>query len=274
VELPDPIIVLKGALPPIAAALLLVGTLGARLHGLALAIGVFVAYWLLKALPAWPHELWAQPDGRQWLVWALVAAGLLATLEGCRVVRGRAATVGAALLAAGAVFFVLQKLALRWSNADVFLHVGGGGLLAVLATLAGRRSMANAPTTMLPAVVWSTLLSADAVLLTVAHSGLLAQLCGACAAAVGAAAGTALWRRPFALGVADGGCLALAHVLFVGVGTHLADLPKLAALAAAVAPFGLLLLQPTAAKRPVWWALGAVLWLGVPMAVAFGLALG
>ena len=134
--------------------------------------------------------------------------------------------------------------------------------------------MANAPTTMLPAVVWSTLLSADAVLLTVAHSGLLAQLCGACAAAVGAAAGTALWRRPFALGPADRGFLALAHELFVGVGTHLADLPKPAALADAVAPFGLLLLQPTAAKRPAWWGLGAGLWLGVPMAVAFGLALG
>ncbi|MFN6196662.1 MAG: hypothetical protein ACK5BN_22900 [Planctomycetota bacterium] len=273
-ELPDPIVVLTGTLPPIAAALLLVGALGSRLHGLALAVGVFVAFWLLKAQPAWPHELWAQPDGRQWLVWALVAAGVLATLEGFRVLRGRVAAVVAALLAAGAVFFVLQKLALRWSNADVFLHVGGGGLLAVLATLAGRRSMANAPATTLPAVVWSALLSADAVLLTVARSGLLAQLCGACAAAVGAAAGTALWRRPFALGPADGGCLALAHVLFVGVGTHLADLPKPAALAAAVAPFGLLLLQPTAAKRPAWWGLGAGLWLGVPMAVAFGLALG
>lgn len=273
-ELPDPVVVLKGALPPIAAALLLVGTKGTRLLGLAMAVGVFVAFWLLKELPAWPHELWARPDGRQWLVWALVAAGVVATLEGFGALRGKVASVFASALAAFAVFVVLQKLAQRWSNADVFLHVGGGGLLAVLATLVGRRALANAPQTTMPAVVLSGLLSADAVLLTVAHSGLLAQLCGAVAAAIGAAAGTSLWRQPFSLAVADGGWIALAHVLFVGVGMHLADLPPLAAGAAALAPFGLLLLQPHAAQSPRWWVVGAVLWLGLPMAVAFGLAVG
>jgi hypothetical protein len=274
VELPDPVVVLKGALPPIAAALLLVGTKGTRLLGLAMAVGVFVAFWLLKELPAWPHELWARPDGRQWLVWALVAAGVVATFEGFGALRGKVATVFASALAAFAVFVVLQKLAQRWSNADVFLHVGGGGLLAVLATLVGRRALANAPQTTMPAVVLSGLLSADAVLLTVEHSGLLAQLCGAVAAAVGAAAGTSLWRQPFSLAVADGGWIALAHVLFVGVGMHLADLPPLAAGTAALAPFGLLLLQPHAAQSPRWWAVGAVLWMGLPMACAFGVAVG
>lgn len=273
-ELPDPVVVLRGALPPIAATLLLVGTRGARLLGLAMSVGVFVAFWLLKELPAWPHELWAKPDGRQWLVWALVAVGVVATFEGFGALRGKVATAFAAVLAAFAMFVVLQKLAQRWSNVDVLLHVGGGGLLAVLATLAGRRALANAPQTTMPAVLLSGLLSADAALLTVAHTGLLAQLCGAVAAAVGAAAGTALWRRPFSLAVADGGWIALAHVLFVGAGMCLADLPPLAAGAAALAPFGLLLLQPHAAQSPRWWALGAVLWMGLPMVVAFGVAVG
>ncbi|MBM3972795.1 MAG: hypothetical protein FJ301_01665 [Planctomycetes bacterium] len=47
-----------------------------------------------------------------------------------------------------------------------------------------------------------------------------------------------------------------------------------AAGAAALAPFGLLLLQPHAAQSPRWWALGAVLWMGLPMVVAFGVAVG
>ncbi len=273
-ELPDPIIVLKGALPPIAAALLLVGTLGARLLGLAMAVGLFVAFWLLKERPIWPHELWAKPDGRHWLLWAVVAAGVFATLEHLRVLRGRFATGFAAAFGAFACFLVLHKLAQRWSNGDVFLHVGLGGAFAAAATLAGRTALARAPQTTLPAILLSTLLSADAVLLTIAHSGLLAQLCGACAAALGAAAGTSLWRQPFALAPQDGGWIALAHVLFVGAGMHLADLPPFAAAAAAVAPFGLLLLQPQAAQSPRWWGLGAVLWTGLPMAVAFAAALG
>ena len=77
----EPVVILKGVLPPIVLALLLVSFGGARLLSIAAALGPFVAYWLLKRVPpAWPHELWAAPNGTEWLLWALVAAAIVTVL--------------------------------------------------------------------------------------------------------------------------------------------------------------------------------------------------
>ena len=80
-ELPPLDVVLKGTLPPLGAALLLVSLAGARLLPLAMAIGLYVAVGLLKAWPELPHVLWWAPDGRQWLLWGVIAAGLFGLLE-------------------------------------------------------------------------------------------------------------------------------------------------------------------------------------------------
>ena len=56
-DLPDPIVVLKGTLPPIGAGLLLVSLGGARLTAAAAAVGTYVAFGLLKEWPALPHEI-------------------------------------------------------------------------------------------------------------------------------------------------------------------------------------------------------------------------
>ena len=69
--------VLKGALPPIVAALLFVTLGGVRLLPLAMAVGLFVAHVLLKGWPDLPHELWEEPHGGTWLVWGVIACALV-----------------------------------------------------------------------------------------------------------------------------------------------------------------------------------------------------
>ena len=59
-------VLLRGAAPPIVAVLLLVSLAGSRMLPLAMAIGLYVAYGLLKGWPALPHELWRDPNGVAW----------------------------------------------------------------------------------------------------------------------------------------------------------------------------------------------------------------
>lgn len=255
----DPIVVMKGALPPIVAALLLVSLAGVRLLPLAMAIGLFVAHGLLKAWPALPHELWANPNGTEWLLWGVLAAGLVSLLEHVRVLPQKLAPAFAVLFAAATVWLELSKLAARWTTTEVLLQVGGGGLAVALMTLVARVSIARAPAGITSAVIWSTVLSLDSVLLTLASSAFLGQLSGAVAAVVGAGAGTALWRRPFALTAADGTWIGIAHGGFVLAGMHLADLGLPSAVVAMLAPSALLLLRGGLAKKPLVYGLAAVL---------------
>jgi hypothetical protein len=255
----DPIVVLKGALPPILAALLLVSLAGVRLLPLAMAIGLHVAHGLLKGWPSLPHELWTNPNGTEWLLWGVVAAGLVALLEHTRLLPQKVAPATAVFVAAATVWLELGKLAMRWTSNEVLLHVGGGGIAVALVTLVARASIARAPAGIASAVVWSTILSLDSLLLTLASSAFLGQLCGAVAAAVGAAAGTVLWRRPFALSPADGTWIGVAHGGFVLAGMHLADLGWPAAAVAMLSPCALLLLRGGLAKSSFGYVVGALL---------------
>lgn len=227
-------VVLKGALPPILAALLLVSLGGARWLAVAAALGLWVAFALLKSVPDSPVALWSSPNGTQWLLWMVIGAACLSTLEHFRLWRGRLATITAVVLAALGTWLVLQKLAARWSAGEVLLQIGLGWVVVAVVVLATRRALAGRRGPW-PAVVAAAVLSVDAGLLAgFGGSALLGQLCGAVAAAVGAGVGTALWRKGFALGAADGTWLGLAHGLFLLGGVHLASLPWWAGLAAAV----------------------------------------
>lgn len=239
---------LQGTLPPIAAALLLVSLGGARLLPLAAGLGLLVAYGLLKRWPDPPTELWFAPNGTEWLLWCLAAAAVLALLEHFRLWRGRLAAGSAVLLGGLGAWLVLAKVAARWPLAETLLHVGLGGLVTAGLALLLRASLHRARPGLLPAIAVTVLLSADAALLVgFGGSALLGQLCGALAAAVGAGLGTALWRRPFALGPGDGTWLGIAHGLFLLAGVHLASLPWLVAVFAAAAP-ALLLVLPGRTK--------------------------
>jgi hypothetical protein len=268
----DPQIVLKGAVPPIAAALLLVSLGGARLLAAAAAIGLYVAFGLLKEWPAWPHELWHDPDGRQWLVWAVAACCFVATLERCRALPVQAGAVLGAATGAFGVWLVVQKVVARMETGSALLHVGGAALVLVLVQLASRRALARAPATVAPAIVWTVVLSIGAGIVALSGTALLGQLCGAVAAAVGAGAGAGLWKRPFALAPADATWLAGGLVLFLVAGVQLADLPLEAALCAAAAPAAVALLPATLARHPVRWTICALLLAFVPLALAGWLA--
>lgn len=239
----DPVGILNGVLPAIGAALLLVSLGGARLLSVAAAVGPFAAYWLLKTRPALPHELWAAPNGSEWLLWALVAAALVTVLEYKRLVRGRSAAGLSVAVACVSTWLVLRKVAAQWSLSEAWWYVGSGALIVALSVLGHRAVLRRAPAGVRPAILFTVVLSVDAVVVvTLGSSLLLGQLCGAVAAALGAAVGTTLWRRPFALAVADGTWLGMAHALFVLAGVHIGYLGWLAAGCVLAAP--LLLLVP------------------------------
>jgi hypothetical protein len=269
------VLLLKGVLPSAAAALLLVSLGGARLLPLALSIGCWVAYALINKAPAaWPHELWRASNGTEWLLWTTIVAGIVTALERCTVLPARAGMpVGVAVAAIGA-WLVLDKVAQHWATGDAVLHVGlGVGVTAALVAT-HRVVIARAPATPLPAVLFTVVLSVDAAIVTLGQSALLGQMTGAVAAALGAAVGTTLWRRGFALRGADGTWLGIAHGLSVLAAVHLAYLPWAAAGLALAAPFSLLLVPRRLAARPGrWLALAAPLVL-VPLGVAAWLAFG
>lgn len=233
--------ILKGVLPSIAAALLLVSLGGARWVALAAAVGLYVAFGLLNEVwPDSPLALWSAPKGLQWLVWAVVMAALVTGLEHLRVWKGRLAEATAVVLAALGTWLMLRKMAAGWSSGEVLLHIGGGGIAVALLALLMRRYLGRSKPGLVPAFVVVALLSADAVLLAANGSALLGQLCGAVAAAVGAGVGTALWRRPFALSGADGTWIGIAHGMFLLAGWHLAYLPWTLAVSAGAVPIVLL----------------------------------
>ncbi|HEX5053968.1 MAG TPA: hypothetical protein VFZ65_19475, partial [Planctomycetota bacterium] len=180
-------LVLRGVLPPIGAALLLVSLGGVRLLPLAVAAGLLAAYVLvMKAWPALPHELWVAPNGTEWLLWGVAASALVATLEHVHSLPARSGPALAVGAGAGAVWLVLEKAASHWSGGDAWLQIGGGALAVVLLVLGQRTVLARAPSGLFPAVLFTVVLSIDAVLLALGKSALLGQLCGAVAAALGA----------------------------------------------------------------------------------------
>ena len=268
-------VVRDGALPPILAALLLVSLAGVRLLPLAVAVGLFIAHGLLtKEWLPWPHELWQQPNGTQWLLWGVIAAAATALLEHLRLLPARVATVVGLVVAAVSVWLMTTKLAQRWAPTEVWLHVGVGGVVAGAAVLACRGGLARAPAKPLPAILFAILLSVDAAIVTLGNSALLGQLVGAVAAATGAAVGTTLWRRAFALRPADGIWLGTAHALFVLAGPHLAYLSWPAAACALAAPVPLLWLPRSLQQRPLRWFLLALPLVLAPLAVAVWLSIG
>jgi hypothetical protein len=267
----DPVVALKGVLPPVALALLLVSLLGVRLLPIAVAGGLFAAYALLKAWPALPHRLWAEPNGTEWLLWAVAAAAFVALADHSGRL-GRAGAALGALCGACGAWLVLQKVASNWDPSAAALHVGGAGLAVALVVLGQRRALAKAPANVFPAVLFTAVLSLDAALLTLGKSALLGQLCGAAAAALGAAAGTVLWRRPVALRAADATWFGAAHGLFLLAGVHLAALPWPVAVCALFAPVAPAVLRAPLAARPRTWAFAATALVMAPMAAAMWLA--
>ena len=123
-------VVLKGVLPPILLALLLVSIAGTRLLPIAMAVGLYVAHGLLKEWPALPHELWLEPNGVGWLVWGIIAAALVATARQFRVLPESIASALSLVIASATVWLMLGKVAANWSSVEFAWNVGVGGFLA------------------------------------------------------------------------------------------------------------------------------------------------
>lgn len=258
----------QGVAPPVVAAFVLAGGLGRRWTSLAIALGLLVAYVLLKEWPALPGS--AGIDGTQWLLWFTAAAAVLATGEAVDaagvVPRRLALPLGLGLLGVQP-WFVLAHLRARWSVSETALHVGAPAVASVALGLALRRIADRRPGLTVP-VVWTCALVVDAFVLLQAGTALLGQLAGSVAAGLGAAAFTRLWRRDFALGGAHAVTVVAAHAGLLLAGHHFAYASNPVALvAAAVAPAGLAL--GTGPGRKSWPGVAASF---VAMAVAVAAA--
>lgn len=270
----DPVLLLKGALPSVVAALLLVSLLGGRGLPLAAGLGIYLAFGLLKDWPPAPHVLWHDPNGAAWLIWGMIALATVATLDHLRLLHGRAAPTTSGIAGVAVLYLMLAKIAQRWSLGDAALHLGVAAVVVALTISAFRGVLARAPRSAAPAVLMSVLLSLDAGLVTLGKSALLGQLCGAVAAALGAAVATTIWRRGFSLATPDGVWIGGAHALFVLAGVHLGYLEWLPAGFALAAPLPLWLLRGTSNNRPVAWfmiagamplaMMGIAMWLAAP----------
>jgi hypothetical protein len=231
---------LQGILPPIAVALLLVGVFGARLAALALGIGTFVAFGLVKRdWPEWPWLLWSgNNDGMQWLAWCILSAGVLGAVQDLRWLGKK---VPVALDVAGVIavpLLMTMRMRSRWSFEESLVHlvIGWtllGGLWFVLRGTAQKR-----PGWAIPAV-WTACLIGDSIVLLESGSAFQGQLAGAAAAALGAAVFTATWRKPFALGPGAAMAVAVAHFGLLYAGYHFSELPRWPALLAFAAPLPL-----------------------------------
>ena len=264
--------VLFGVLPGMAGGLLLVGLLGRRWLGVAMAIGVFSAYVLVKAVPPWPVELYlGDGNGLHWLLWFVTGAGLIALVGGMKPLPLALSLPLAAVWFGAQTWFLLGRLRLRWAMTESVVQHAAAFLLLVAVWALLRRVLVRQHGIGV-GIVWTVCLLADSVVLLLGRSALQGQLAAGAAAAFGAAVGTALWRRPFAIGPATALPFVTTHVGLLLAGYHFSFLPAGAVLCAAVAPGGLLLAvrSPEAAQRPWRFTLGL---LATGLAIALSIVL-
>jgi len=229
--------VLFGVLPSIAAALLLVGAFGTRWLGVALGVGTFAALGLLRdEWPPWPQALWAgNNDGLVWFAWCVLAVGAASAAAGPRWPPRWVAVPGGIAVLAGQVWLELTtRRAYMGTTETACVHAVAIGTMAFV-WLGTRRALAQRGAA-LQAWLLTACLCVDAYLLLAGGSALQGQLAGAAAAAFGAAAGTALWRRDFRLDVAAAWPFAAAHCGLLLAGVQIGELRLLPALLAAFAP--------------------------------------
>lgn len=263
---------IKGIAPPVLVTLALVSAGGNRLLPLAIGIGLTLAFVLLKSWPTLPHVLWSSPDGIQWLFWSAVAAMLVSSLELWRCLPARAGAAVGVALAGVSVWLVLQKVGARQSTAWNVMQIGAGGLAVAAIVVAQRRLIARSTSSPFFPVFVLAILIVDSVVLTLGRSLLFGQMCGACAAGLGAAVVTCMWRKPFTMSVADGTWFGIVHGLFLLAAVHLAYLGWPAALLAAAAPVLPLALPKSFAKeRPKRWMLVATTLAALPAGGAIAL---
>lgn len=239
--------ILYCALPAAAAGLLLVGVLGPRLLGIAMAAAVLAPHALLRALPPWPWELVQRPAGETagaWTLWGVVAAGLFGSLHDLRL-WPRALGLPPALALLLAVPWLAsagQRSGWSFETAAVefgvaWLAIGAGWFALRTAALSG------AGAGMLAA--GCICLVGDALLIGVADRTTLAAVGGPAVVLVVAAV-SLVWRRQFAAGEGAALALAVAHGLPLLLAFFGGRIGPLVALLALLAPAPLWL----ATRRP------------------------
>lgn len=246
-------------LPAAALALLAVAVFGARVTPLAAAAGIYLTYRLVYGWPAWPHELWASPKATEWLLWSVIAAGVLASGETLGLLRARSAMILAVPLAASATWLVLQRVVARWPAAERWLTLAGVAAAIVAATWLLRRLWLVKAHPAAPALLAAFALFVDATLLGLGHTALLAQLAGTLSAVVAMAMVPLCWRAAFVFTAGQATWLAFAHVLFLVAGVRIADVTWSAALLAGLAPGAGVAVQGLLAQRPRAWIAVALL---------------
>ncbi len=261
---------LYAALPAIAASLLLVAVGGPRLIGLALAIGVLAPFALLKSLPPWPWVLLRTGgSGGDWLLWAIVAAGLLGTLHDLRIWPRPLGMPPAIALLLATPWMVLARFRAEWSLEAAAAHLSMAWVLFGVVWLALRDAVGNGGGArwVLPAALLCLLGDFLVLLCGGAHASLFALLGAAVVLLV--ALVTAAWRRPFQFG--EGACLpiAIVHCGALVLAYCERRVPWNAALLAMLAPAPIWLVSRQVAGRDRSYGNATYFWLGLGAVAAF-----
>lgn len=261
---------LYAALPAIAVSLLLVSVGGPRLIGLALAVGVLAPFALLKSLPAWPWVLLRTGgNGADWLLWAIVAAGLLGTLHDLRIWPRPLGMPPAIALLLVTPWLVLARFRVEWSFEVAAGHLSVAWILLLVVWFTLRDAVGNGggERMVLPAALLCLVGDFLVLLCGGAHASLFALLGAAVVLLV--ALVTAAWRRPFLFG--EGACLPIAvvHCGALVLGYYELRVPWNAALPALLAPVPIWLVSRQVVGRDRSYGNGTYLWLGLLAVAAF-----
>ncbi|MEK7794695.1 MAG: hypothetical protein AAB353_09200 [Candidatus Hydrogenedentota bacterium] len=161
---------------------------------LALMFAFASGYIALVGAPEFP------PVGaRETLFWAVAFSALLAGAEWIWGINAAVSLTVRFLASALIVWFVFASLRKNsWSGREAAFWVGGiAAVTASLAQLVDRAAQRD-PGPWLPATLW-LICSVAAVAMFLGSTALMAQLCGALAAAFGAAGVLAIWKRDLSL---------------------------------------------------------------------------
>ncbi len=202
---------LFGALPAVAAVLLLVGVGGPRWLALALALAVCVPLALEDGVPPWPWQLdLVHGPPRPALWWLLLLAGAFGAAFDLRALPAAIAVPAEVVLCAALPWLLSSPLRAGWSFEAAVLLLGLGWSVVALLWWGVRRAAEARPGVWVPLAMTGAL-AVDAWLLRAAGDGPDWRPAGVAAVALAFACLTASWRGAFVCGSGAVLLMTLAH---------------------------------------------------------------
>jgi len=231
--------VVFGVLPALAAVLLFVGVGGVRGLVIALAVAICVPFAMDMGWPPWPWQISVQRgDGRHWLWWCLVCAGVVGSGYDLRLLPKWLLLPFEVVLIAFVPWLLSGERRAGWDFEWCVVMLGCAWLVLGSMWWVLRQAAKVQPGMSVP-LVGTIALVADALVLHARGLTLSWHLAGVAAVALGVSVATTIWRRPFVCGSGGTLCIVIAHAGVLWCERTDRELVQAPFLLALVAPLGL-----------------------------------